>query len=49
MVSSCPSIKKPEQEKEGKARVFALTYDEAAQNLDVMQVFYPCLVFLFTS
>ncbi|XP_022867527.1 uncharacterized protein LOC111387219 [Olea europaea var. sylvestris] len=36
VVSSCPSIKKPEQEKKGKARVFALTHDEAAQNLDVI-------------
>ncbi|XP_022876994.1 uncharacterized protein LOC111395238 [Olea europaea var. sylvestris] len=36
MVSSCPSIKKLEQEKKGKARVFALTHDEATQNSDVI-------------
>ncbi|XP_022853310.1 uncharacterized protein LOC111374805 [Olea europaea var. sylvestris] len=35
VVSSCPSIKKHEQEKKGKARVSALTHDEVAQNPDV--------------
>ncbi|XP_022874312.1 uncharacterized protein LOC111393154 [Olea europaea var. sylvestris] len=36
VVFSCPSIKKPEQEKKGKARVFALTHDEVAQNSEVI-------------
>ncbi|XP_022870382.1 uncharacterized protein LOC111389675 [Olea europaea var. sylvestris] len=36
VVSSCPSIKKLEQEKKGKVRVFALTHDEAAQNSDII-------------
>ncbi|XP_022853826.1 uncharacterized protein LOC111375257 [Olea europaea var. sylvestris] len=36
VASSCPSIKKPKQEKKGKARVFALTHEEAAKNLDVI-------------
>ncbi|XP_022847556.1 uncharacterized protein LOC111370081 [Olea europaea var. sylvestris] len=36
VVSSCPSIKKLEQEKKGKARVVSLTHDEAAQNPDVI-------------
>ncbi|XP_022869184.1 uncharacterized protein LOC111388652 [Olea europaea var. sylvestris] len=36
VASSCPSIKKPEQEKKGKARVFALIHDEAAKNLDMI-------------
>ncbi|XP_022859255.1 uncharacterized protein LOC111380025 [Olea europaea var. sylvestris] len=36
VASSGPSIKKPKREKKGKARVFALTHDEAAKNLDVI-------------
>lgn len=36
VVSSCPLIKKPEQEKKGKARVFALTHNEAVKNPDVI-------------
>ncbi|XP_022859253.1 uncharacterized protein LOC111380023 [Olea europaea var. sylvestris] len=36
MASSCPSIKKPKQEKKRKARVFALTHDEVAKNSDVI-------------
>ncbi|XP_022873340.1 uncharacterized protein LOC111392270 [Olea europaea var. sylvestris] len=35
-VFSFPSIKKPEQEKKGKARVFALTHNEAVQNSNII-------------
>ncbi|XP_022893869.1 uncharacterized protein LOC111408331 [Olea europaea var. sylvestris] len=36
VASLCPSIKKSEQEKKGKARVFALTHDEDTKNSNVI-------------